>query len=105
MGLDERAEGHGSRGTGDALDAARAVSKALARERPVVVLLDDLHWADPAVVDALGSFRSHPWSGALLMVGITRSESLHRLKAQTRVELDAIPDDAMGELASLSLWA
>ncbi len=54
-------------------------------------------------MDALGSFRSHPWSGPLLMVGITRTESLHRLKAQTRVELDAIPDDAMGELASLAL--
>ena len=103
FGLDERGEGRGSRGTADALDAAQAVLEGLARERPVVVLLDDLHWADPAIVDALGSFRSHPWSGPLLMVGITRSESLHRLKAQTRVELDAIPDDAMGELASLAL--
>ncbi len=103
FGLDERGEGRGSRGTEDALDAARTVLEGLARERPVVVLLDDLHWADPAVVDALGSFRSHPWSGPLLLVGITRSESLHRLRAQTRVELDAIPDDAMGELASLAL--
>ena len=103
FGLGERTEGHGARGTGDALDAARTVLEGLARERPVVVLLDDLHWADPAVVDALGSFRSHPWSGPILMVGITRTESLHRLKAQTRVELDAIPDDAMGELASLAL--
>ena len=37
------------------------------------------------------------------MVGLTRTESLHRLKAQVRVELDAIPDEAMGELASLAL--
>ena len=90
------------RGTGDALDAARTVLEGLARERPVVVLLDDLHRADPAVVDALGSFRSHPgpgrssWSAS--PDGVAAS-----LKAQTRVELDATPDDAMGELASLAL--
>jgi tetratricopeptide (TPR) repeat protein len=101
--FDDRSEGHGSPGTGDALDAARTVLEGLARERPIVVLLDDLHWADPAIVDALGTFRSHPWSGPLLMVGLTRTESLHRLKAQARVELDAIPDEAMGELASLAL--
>ena len=101
--FDERAEGHGSPGTGDALDAARTVLEGLARERPIVVLLDDLHWADPAIVDALGTFRSHPWSGPLLMVGLTRTESLHRLNAQARVELEAIPDEAMGELASLAL--
>lgn len=99
----DRAEGHGSRGTEDALDAARAVLEGLARERPVVVLLDDLHWADPAVVDALGSVRPHGWSGPLLMVGLTRADSLDRLKAMTTVELDAIPEDAMGELASLAL--
>ncbi|MGH2595988.1 MAG: ATP-binding protein [Actinomycetota bacterium] len=103
--IGDRAEGHGSRGPEDALNAARTVLEGLARERPVVVLLDDLHWADPAVVDALASVRSHAWSGPLLMVGLTRSESIHRLKALTRVELDAIPDEAMGELASLALGA
>ncbi|MGZ4133138.1 MAG: ATP-binding protein, partial [Actinomycetota bacterium] len=103
LGIGDRAESRGSPGTEDALDAARTVLEGLARERPVVVLLDDLHWADPAVVDALGSVRSHAWSGPLLMVGLTRSESLYRLKALTRVELDAIPEDAMGELASLAL--
>jgi class 3 adenylate cyclase/tetratricopeptide (TPR) repeat protein len=105
LGIGGRGEGHGSgpRGTEDALDAARTILEGLARERPVVVLLDDLHWADPAVVSALASVRSHAWSGPLLMVGLTRSESLHRLKTLTRVELDAIPDAAMGELASLAL--
>ncbi|MGZ5306763.1 MAG: ATP-binding protein [Actinomycetota bacterium] len=103
LGISDRAKGHGARGAEDALAAARTVLEGLARERPVVVLLDDLHWADPAVVDALASVRSHAWSGPLLMVGLTRSESLHRLKALTRVELDAIPEEAMGELASLAL--
>jgi class 3 adenylate cyclase/tetratricopeptide (TPR) repeat protein len=103
LGVGDRPESHGSRGTEDALAAARTVLEGLARERPVVVLLDDLHWADPAVVDALGSVGAHPWSGPILMVGLTRTESLHRLTTVMRIELDAIPEDAMGELASLAL--
>ncbi|MGH2540250.1 MAG: ATP-binding protein [Actinomycetota bacterium] len=104
LGVGDRPETHGSRGTEDALAAARTVIEGLAHERPVVVVLDDLHWADPAVVDALGSVGAHPWTGPILMVGLTRSETHHRrLGAVTRIELDAIPEDAMGELASLAL--
>jgi class 3 adenylate cyclase/tetratricopeptide (TPR) repeat protein len=103
LGISDHPEGHGPGGIDEALAAARAVLEGLARERPVVVLLDDLHWADPAVVEALGSIRSHAWSGPLLLVGLTRSESLNRMKALTLVELDAIPEDAMDELASLAL--
>ena len=90
-------------GTQDALAAARTVLEGLARERTVVVLLDDLQWADPAVVGALVSVRSHEWSGPLLIAGLSRSEGLHRLKGLQRIELDAIPDEDMGELASLAL--
>ncbi len=103
LGVDAHSDGHGSTGTQDALAAARTVLEGLARERTVVVLLDDLQWADPAVVGALVSVRSLGWSGPLLIVGLSRSEGLHRLKGLARIELDAIPDDAMGELASLAL--
>ena len=103
LGVGDPPESHGSRGTEDALAAARTVLEGLARERPVVVLLDDLHWADPAVVDALASVGDHPWTGPILMVGLTRPESALRRAPVARIELDAIPEDAMGELASLAL--
>ena len=93
---DPRGPGTRSRPLGRCWRASRATSRSSSCS-------STLHWADPAIVDALGTFRSHPWSGPLLMVGLTGTESLHRLKAQARVELDAIPDEAMGELASLAL--
>ncbi|HEY5906005.1 MAG TPA: adenylate/guanylate cyclase domain-containing protein, partial [Actinomycetota bacterium] len=103
LGVSDRLESHGTRGTEDALAAARTVLEGLARERTVVVVLDDLQWADPAVVDALTSVASDPWSGPILLLGLARSDSLPGLSASTRIELDAIPDDAMGELTSLAL--
>ncbi|HET6714995.1 MAG TPA: adenylate/guanylate cyclase domain-containing protein [Actinomycetota bacterium] len=103
LGVSDRFESHGSRGTEDAIAAARTVLEGLARERTVVVVLDDLHWADPAVVNALAAVATDPWAGPILFMGLTRSDSPLDLGAATRIELDAIPDDAMGELTSLAL--
>ena len=64
-----------SRGTEDAIAAARTVLEGLARERTVVVVLDDLHWADPAVVNALAAVATDPWAGPILFMGLTRSDS------------------------------
>jgi class 3 adenylate cyclase len=103
LGISDRPESHGPRGTEDALAAARTVLEGLASRRTVVVVLDDLQWADPAVVDALDSVAADPWPGPILLLGLARSDSLPGLSAATRIELDAIPDDAMGELTSLAL--
>ncbi len=92
-----------SRGTEEAIAAARTVLEALARERPIVVLLDDLQWADPAVVEALRSVGDQPWVGPILFLGLTRPESLPSLTNVRRIELGAIPGPFMDELASLTL--
>jgi class 3 adenylate cyclase/tetratricopeptide (TPR) repeat protein len=56
--------------------AVRKLFEALARRRPLVVVLDDLHWAEPTFLDlvehVVGSARDVP----LLVVGLARPELL-----------------------------
>lgn len=40
----------------------------LARERPLVLVIEDLHWADPATVQLLGALARRPVPAALLVV-------------------------------------
>jgi class 3 adenylate cyclase/tetratricopeptide (TPR) repeat protein len=102
LGIGEE-QAFGSRGAEDAIVAARTVLEGIARERPVVVLLDDLQWADPAVVEALRSVGDQPWVGPILFLGLTRPDSLPSLTNVRKIELAVIPDEAMGELASFAL--
>ncbi|MEP9361502.1 BTAD domain-containing putative transcriptional regulator [Nocardioides sp. CN2-186] len=83
-----------------------AALRAAAMERPIVVVLDDLHWADTAtlrvlqlLVDSLdagrllvvATWRIHPEpTGALAVV----AESLARMHA-LRVELTGLPEDGV----------
>lgn len=47
---------------------------ALGTERPVVVVLEDLHWSDPSTVDLLGALARRPARARLLMVGTLRRD-------------------------------
>ncbi|MDQ0381607.1 ATP-binding protein [Amycolatopsis thermophila] len=68
----------GEAGARDAPDGFRlydAVTSALvtaSHRRPVVVLLDDLHWADPASLKLLEFAAGHTWFERLLLVGTYR---------------------------------
>jgi predicted ATPase/DNA-binding winged helix-turn-helix (wHTH) protein len=59
--------------------------EALTRERPVVVVIDDLQWADPATVEWLAMIAGRPEAARLLVVGTYRTADLcasaHPLKA------------------------
>ena len=44
--------------------AVRALLERLAATRPVTVLLDDVHWADPASVDVIALLLHRPPEGA-----------------------------------------
>jgi class 3 adenylate cyclase/tetratricopeptide (TPR) repeat protein len=90
-------------GAEDAIVATRTVLEALASERPVVVLLDDLQWADPSVVEALGGIGDQPWLGPILFLGLTRPDSLPRQTNVREISLGAIPDPFMDELTSRTL--
>ncbi|MET7706980.1 AAA family ATPase [Micromonospora sp. NPDC005413] len=53
-------------------DAVTAALVAVSQERPVVVVLDDLHWADPASLRLLGFAAQHTWFERLLLIGTYR---------------------------------
>ncbi len=54
--------------------AVRALLEELARPRPLVLLLDDLHWADPASVDLVGSLLRRPPQASVLLAFAVRSK-------------------------------
>ncbi|MPZ80187.1 MAG: AAA family ATPase [Actinophytocola sp.] len=53
-------------------DAVTSALVAVAQRRPVVVVLDDLHWADPESVRLLEFVAQHTWFERLLLVGTYR---------------------------------
>jgi len=56
----------------------RTFFAALATHVPVVLLLDDLHWADPASLDLLRSLARVAADLSLLIVATYRSDELTR---------------------------
>ncbi|MET9507327.1 LuxR C-terminal-related transcriptional regulator [Streptomyces flavidovirens] len=63
---------------GDVPAAVGAAFERLARERPTVVFLDDLQWADAATLTVLGDWVAPPAGLPLLVIGAYRSDELPR---------------------------
>ena len=72
--LTEPADGTAS--TGEVFWAVRRFLEALGRERPVVVMLEDIHWAEPTFLDLVEYLDSWPAEAALLVVCLARPELL-----------------------------
>ncbi|MFI5607955.1 ATP-binding protein [Amycolatopsis sp. NPDC051903] len=53
-------------------DAVTSALVTLAHDRPVVVVLDDLHWADPSSLRLLDFAARHTWFERLLLIGTYR---------------------------------
>jgi DNA-binding NarL/FixJ family response regulator len=81
--------------------AVRALLGRLATAKPLVLVLDDLHWADPASVELLGALLRRPPAEPVLMALAHRSckppdrlsaalARAHRAAALTRIELGAL---------------
>ncbi len=67
--------GEGGTPAGDGFGLHDAVTTLLvtaARRRPLVVVLDDLHWADPPSVRLLEFVTRHAWFEQLLVIGVYR---------------------------------
>jgi DNA-binding NarL/FixJ family response regulator len=91
--------------------------EALAQTQPVVLVLDDVHWADPASVELFGALLQRP-PAARILVGLAvrprqlsdrlsaALERAHRAGTITRIELGALsPEDArelIGEEADVT---
>ena len=89
----------------NALSAAQALGErvdALGSDEPVVLVLDDLHWADPESIDAVGVFMDRLAGACVLLVATHRpSGSRHarwvsrvsRLPSVVRVTLTGLDED------------
>jgi DNA-binding SARP family transcriptional activator len=54
--------------------AFRQVLRAVSRDAPVVAVLDDVHWAEPGLLDLLDDVTRHPAADAGLLVCLGRPE-------------------------------
>ncbi|QRP44030.1 helix-turn-helix transcriptional regulator [Amycolatopsis sp. FDAARGOS 1241] len=59
-------------------DAVLGVLTEVAESRPVVILIEDLHWADPSTRNLLSFLVSRLRAQRLLIVGSYREEDVHR---------------------------
>jgi ATP/maltotriose-dependent transcriptional regulator MalT len=89
--------------------AVRALLEQLAHAKPLVLVLDDFHWADAASVELLGALLRRPPAAAVLTVVALRPrqtpdrlaaalERAQRATTLTRIELGALTLDESREL-------
>jgi class 3 adenylate cyclase/tetratricopeptide (TPR) repeat protein len=62
--------------TEDAFWAVRKILEHLAHERPVVVVFDDIHWAEPTMLDLIEHLADWTRDAAVLVVCLARPELL-----------------------------
>ncbi len=79
----------------DAVSVARDVLESLARRSPVLVLLDDVHWADQDLSHLLASIAAEPWSAPVLFAGFSRPDPARFPAGADLLALDVLPDDGM----------
>ncbi|MBK8075759.1 MAG: AAA family ATPase [Kineosporiaceae bacterium] len=89
---------------GALFEAARDLMSRVGGHEPVLVVLEDLHWADSSTRDLLGFLLSRPLDGRVMFVASYRSDDLHRRhplrpylaewgrrRGVHRVQLDPLP--------------
>ncbi|MGW6458449.1 ATP-binding protein [Streptomyces sp. NPDC055078] len=96
-------------------DAVTTALVTVSQRRPVVVVLDDLHWADPASLRLLEFAAQHAWFERLLLIGTYRDAEvetpghpLQRLilplaaRAAATVTLTGLTREEVGTLITLT---
>jgi len=78
--------------------AVRDLFAALARERPVVLVFEDLHWAEPALLDLIEHLLEHTADAPLMLVCLARRELIDQRPRWAR----ETHDSSLLELGPLS---
>ena len=86
-----------------AVRAARAALEHLAAERPVLVIIDDLHWADADLIRTIEGVRRGPWRGPILFLCLTRPDG--SIEGAATVVLEPLDERASLVLAERVLGA
>jgi tetratricopeptide (TPR) repeat protein len=71
-------EAEGSASTGELLWAVQRFLEALARERPVLLVFDDIHWAEPTLLDLIEYLATWTSEAPVLVLCIARPELLEK---------------------------
>jgi predicted ATPase/class 3 adenylate cyclase len=86
--------------------AVRKLFEALARSSPLVVVVDDLHWAEPTFLDLLEHVADNSHDLPILLVGIARPDLLDLRPSWTKrgnaasIRLDPLTESECHELIS-----
>ncbi len=94
-------------------EAVRVTLTDLAAEQPLLVLVEDVHWADRSSLELINFLLARPFLAPVTMIISYRTDDLHRrhplrpvaagwlqLPTVDRIELGPLPDDAIRQLAS-----
>jgi DNA-binding CsgD family transcriptional regulator/tetratricopeptide (TPR) repeat protein len=97
----------------DLFEAVHALLEAAAEKAPLLLVIEDTHWADQSTRDMLSFLFSRPFVGPVAMVVSYRSDDLHRrhplrrqvaewsrLRGVHRVALSPLSDDAVRALVA-----
>jgi DNA-binding SARP family transcriptional activator len=97
-------DGDGGGSTGEVFWAARRLFEALARERPLVVVLEDVHWAEPSMLDLVEYLQSWISDAPVLVLCLARPSLLEERPGWGRgsqtVDLEPLSTEEAGELVS-----
>lgn len=98
---------------GDLFEAVHALLEAAAEEAPVLLVVEDAHWADRSTRDLLSFLFSRSFARQVAVVASYRSDDLHRrhplrrqvaewsrLRGVERVALGPLPEAAVRELVA-----
>lgn len=100
-------------GRGHLFEVIAALVERLAAERPLVLVVEDLHWADRSTRDLIRFLVRSVRAGRALLVGTYRSDELHRghplraflaeldrVRSVERLDLDRLDRDNTAEILS-----
>jgi class 3 adenylate cyclase/tetratricopeptide (TPR) repeat protein len=73
--------------------SVRKLLEARAREQPLMVLVDDIHWGEAALLDLLASLPALSRDAPILVVCLARPELLEQREWKVTLALDALGDD------------
>jgi DNA-binding SARP family transcriptional activator/tetratricopeptide (TPR) repeat protein len=71
---------------GETFWAVSRVFQALADERPVVLVFEDLHWAEPTLLDLIDYLVQRTSNAPVLLLGLARPELLEQRPEWTEIE-------------------
>jgi class 3 adenylate cyclase/tetratricopeptide (TPR) repeat protein len=90
----------GAASSADIAWAARKFLEALARERPLVVCLDELQWAEESFLDLIESVVARSRAAPILLLGLARPEFLRQRPGWTTLRLEPLADAEATQLVA-----